>query len=79
VTGKKVTPAPNRVPLGQGERLRLVVTVDHDDELHLHGFDIERPVKAGQPLTVDVTGGEPGLYEVETHRPALRLLQILVR
>ena len=79
MTGKKVTPAPSRVDLAQGERLRLVVTVDHDDEIHAHGFDIEREATAGRPVTLDLTGAEPGLYEVETHEPALRLLQVLVR
>jgi hypothetical protein len=67
------------VALAQGERLRLVVTIDHDDEIHVHGFEVEREAKAGQPVTIDLTGGEPGLYEVETHHPPLRLLQLLVR
>jgi hypothetical protein len=79
VAGKQVTPAPSRVDLAQGERLRLVVTIDHDDEIHAHGFEIEREATAGQPVTLDLTGAEPGLYEVETHHPSLRLLQVLVR
>jgi len=79
VAGKQVTPAPSRVDLAPGEQLRLVVTIDHDDEIHAHGFEIEREATAGQPVTLDLTGGEPGLYEVETHHPALRLLQVLVR
>jgi hypothetical protein len=79
VTGKKVTPAPARVDLASGTRLRLVITVDHDDEVHVHGFEVEREVTAGKPVTIDLTGGEPGLYEVETHDPELRLLQVLVR
>jgi hypothetical protein len=79
VSGKDVSPAPARVPLAQGERLRLVVTIDHADEIHVHGFEVEREATAGQPVTIDLTGGVPGLYEVETHHPPLRLLQILVR
>ena len=79
VAGKRVTPAPGRVDLDSGARLRLVITVDHDDEVHVHGFDVERELTANQPVTIDLTGGEPGLYEVETHHPSLRLLQVLVR
>ena len=79
MTGKQVTPPPARVDLAPGSRLRLVITVDHDDEVHVHGFEVEREVKAGTPVTIDLTGGEPGLYEVETHHPSLRLLQVLVR
>lgn len=79
VRGKQVTPAPHRVELRSGQTLRLVVTIDHADELHAHGFDVERELVAGQPNTVDLTGAPPGLYEVETHHPELRLLQVVVR
>ncbi|MGO4342853.1 hypothetical protein [Pedococcus sp. 2YAF34] len=79
ITGKKVVPAPATVDLAVGEKLTLVVTSDHDDELHLHGFDVEDKLKAGVPTTVTVTGKDPGVYEVETHEPPLRLLKIAVR
>ena len=72
-------PAPDRVAIRVGEKLRLVVTTDRDDVLHAHGFDIEQPLRAGQPATVDLIGAEPGQYEVETHEPALRLLVVQVR
>ena len=45
----------------------------------MHGFEVEREAKAGQPVAIVLTGGESGLYEVETHQPELRLLQLLVR
>jgi plastocyanin len=79
ISGKKVTPAPTTVKLKVGEKLTLVVTSDHDDELHAHGFDVEETLKAGAPTTVTLTGAEPGQYEVETHEPALRLMMIAVR
>ena len=53
VTGTTVTPAPAQVDLRIGEALDLTVTIDHDDELHAHGFgDIEEQLKAGVPTTV---------------------------
>jgi prolyl oligopeptidase PreP (S9A serine peptidase family) len=67
------------VNLKAGEKLTLVVTSDHDDELHAHGFDVEAKLKAGTPTTVTLTGAEAGQYEVETHEPALRLMVIAVR
>ena len=78
MNGKQVTPAPSRVKIAPGETLRLVVTADHDDELHAHGFEVEKELKAGVPTTVDLTTDQPGLYEVETHHPELRLLQVQV-
>jgi hypothetical protein len=79
VTGTTVTPAPAQVDLPIGSTLELVVTSDHDDELHAHGFDVEAPLKAGTPTTVRLTGAEAGVFEVETHDPALTLLTVAVR
>ncbi len=65
--------------LGVGEELTLTVTSDHGDELHIHGFEVEKELVAGTPTTVTVTGDQPGVYEVETHHPELRLMKIAVR
>ncbi len=78
VRGRTVTPAPAQVTLEPGQTLRLVVTSDHDDEVHAHGFDVERPLVAGRPTTLDLRDAPPGRYEVETHEPALSLLVVLV-
>jgi plastocyanin len=79
ITGSTVTPAPAQVELPVGATLELVVTSDHDDELHAHGFDVEATLKAGVPTTLRLTATEPGVYEVETHEPALTLLSVAVR
>ena len=79
VTGSTVTPAPAQIELPVGTTLELVVTSDHDDELHAHGFEKEAALKAGVPTTVRLTATEPGVYEVETHDPALTLLTVAVR
>ena len=79
VTGTKVAPAPSTVSIAVGEQLTLTVTADHHDELHIHGFDVEAPLEAGTPTSVTLTGKQPGVYEVETHHPELRLLKIAVR
>lgn len=80
VNGKKVTPAPGTVNIKVGDSLTVVLTSDHDDQLHAHGFkNLEKDVKAGQPLTVTVTGAETGVFEFELHSPQLRLFQVAVR
>lgn len=79
VKGKQVTPAPAMVSIAVGEPLTITVISDHDDELHAHGFGIEKEVKGDQPLVLTVKGGLPGVYEVELHHPELRLLQVAVR
>lgn len=67
------------VTIAVGQSLALTITSDHDNTLHAHGFDIEEAVKAGARLEVTVKGVRPGVYDVELHDPALRLLQVAVR
>jgi len=79
VTGSTVTPAPAQLELPVGDTLEIVVTSDHDDTLHAHGFEVEAALKAGAATTVRLTATAPGVYGVETHDPALTLLTVAVR
>jgi plastocyanin len=75
----KVAPKPHRVHVTQGATVRLQVTSDVDDVLHVHGFDVEEPLEAGRTTTVELTADQPGVFEVETHETELELLQLEVR
>jgi hypothetical protein len=79
IRGKDVSPAPGNVNVALGTMLRLVVTSDHDDQLHAHGFDVEVTLKAGRPTTLDLRATTPGIYEIETHHPPLTLMHVVVR
>ena len=79
ITGRKITPSPATIDLAVGESLTVTVTSDHDDELHAHGFDLEAKLVAGKPATVVLRGSETGVFDVETHEPALRLFRVAVR
>ncbi|MFJ6796323.1 hypothetical protein [Streptomyces sp. NPDC091268] len=79
VRAGKVTPAPGRVELKRGERLALHVTSDRADTLHVHGFDKELALPAGQEATLVLTADRTGLFKVETHDSDLVLTQLLVR
>ncbi|MET9887238.1 hypothetical protein ABZZ20_29695 [Streptomyces sp. NPDC006430] len=75
----KVTPAPGRTELRRGERIALHVTSDRADTLHVHGYDEELALPAGQEATLVLTADRTGLFEVETHSSRLVLTQLLVR
>lgn len=79
VKGSTITPAPATVDLAVGESLTIRVTSDHEDTLHIHGFEVEKALAPGKATPVTVTGTQPGVYEVETHHPELRLLKIAVQ
>jgi SHS2 domain-containing protein len=79
VSDGKVQPKPHRVDVPLGSQVRLQVTSDVDDELHVHGYDIEETLEAGRTTMVDFTADQQGVFEVETHETELELLQLEVR
>ena len=79
VTDGTVRPKPRRVEVERDSQVRLLVTSDVDDELHVHGFDIEEPLEAGRTTTVELVADQSGIFEVETHESGLELVQLEVR
>jgi heme/copper-type cytochrome/quinol oxidase subunit 2 len=75
----KVSPKAHRVKVAEGSPVQILVSSDVDDEVHVHGYDIEREVSAGQPTTIEFTANQTGVFEVETHQSNLLLLQLQVR
>jgi len=81
VAGGRVSPSPDRrVEVARGVNVRIVITSDHADEVHVHGYDIEKPIGAGRPTTIEFVADQPGSFEVELHEidPGL-LFTLLVR
>jgi hypothetical protein len=75
----KVSPKAHRVKVALGSPVRILVSSDVDDEVHVHGYEIEREVAAGQTVTVDFTADQSGVFEVESHKTGLLLLQLQVQ
>ncbi|MEU4515489.1 hypothetical protein AB0G05_38845 [Nonomuraea wenchangensis] len=79
ISGRTVTPPPGRVEIEEGAKVRLEVTADRTDTVHVHGFDLERPLTPGIPAVIEFTADRSGLFEVETHESGLVLTQLVVR
>lgn len=73
-----VTPPPSRVEVPLGSAVVLRVGSDVDDQVHVHGYELEQDVAAGSTATFEFTADQSGLFEVETHETALLLLQLQV-
>ena len=58
---------PDEVEVGEGDRVRLRVTSDEPLEIHLHGYDLEREVAAGEPATLSFEADLTGRFEMEDH------------
>lgn len=62
----------------RGDRVSISVTSDVADELHLHGYDIARPLTPGQTTTFSFVADIPGKFELELHHNPTRLLTLTV-
>ena len=51
----------------KGETVRIVVTSDADDEIHLHGYDITRTPAPGKPGRFSFKADIEGVFEIESH------------
>ncbi|MBE1494517.1 plastocyanin [Amycolatopsis lexingtonensis] len=78
VQGGKRVAGPDRVEVSPGRAVRLEVTSDTADELHVHGYDKEVELTAGQRGSVSFTADVPGLFEVELHHSGAKLTQLRV-
>jgi len=79
IAAGKVTPDPGRkVEVATDDHVHISVTSDHADEVHVHGYDIEKEVTAGGTVTIDFTADIPGQFEVEAHKLSPSLLFTLV-
>ena len=68
-----------RPRLEKGEKVVLVVRADAGEAVHIHGYDIEKPVKPGKPVRIPLTATIPGRFEVELHHPDSLLAVLEVR
>jgi pyruvate/2-oxoglutarate dehydrogenase complex dihydrolipoamide acyltransferase (E2) component len=79
VAKRRVTPPTGRVTVTKGQLVRITVTSDVADELHVHGYDLGARLPAGTPGVVEFRADKTGLFEVETHDTELVLFQLVVR
>ena len=68
-----------RPTLEKGERIVLVVRADAGEAVHVHGFDVEKPITPGKPVRVPLTANLAGRFEVELHHPDALLAVLEVR
>jgi hypothetical protein len=68
-----------RPKLEKGEKVVLVVKADVGESVHMHGYDIEKPVTPAKPVRIPLTATIPGRFELELHNPDSLLAVIEVR
>ncbi|MET8308463.1 hypothetical protein [Micromonospora sp. NPDC005173] len=79
IAKRRVTPPTGRITVDKGQLVRITVTSDVSDELHVHGYELGARLPAGTPASVEFRAEKTGLFEVETHETELVLFQLVVR
>lgn len=55
------------IEVSKGDEVTIQVTSDQAGQVHVHGYEIEKPIEPGKPLTVAFTADLDGKYEIEQH------------
>lgn len=64
----RVHPSPDRrVRVEKGQTVRIELTSDQADEVHVHTYDLEVAVGAGGSATLEFEADIAGQFEVESH------------
>ncbi len=79
VAGGKVTVAEDRFEVAEGTYVVIRVTVDAEEPVHLHGYDIEADALPGKPAEIAFTADIPGVFEVELEDSGTLLFEIEVK
>lgn len=61
-----------------GERVRFDVRSDRADEIHVHGYDVERELPAGRSVRVDFPASIEGLFEAELHGSGEQIAELRI-
>jgi hypothetical protein len=65
--GGKPVGGVEQLQIDSDGRVRFRVTADIDGEVHVHGYDYEKPIKAGGSVSFDFPAKLEGSFEVELH------------
>ncbi len=79
VTAGDVSGETGRVVVELGSEVRVEVTADVSDEVHVHGYDLTVDTVPGRPVSLEFTADLPGVFEVELHDSRLQLTRLQVQ
>jgi heme/copper-type cytochrome/quinol oxidase subunit 2 len=59
---------PDEVEVEEGDHLTLRLTSDEEPlQVHIHGFDLQRELAPGKPVTLSFEADLTGRFEIEDH------------
>jgi len=70
---------PNEITVNEGDHVDLRMTSDEPLEFHLHGYDLERELEAGEPTELPFDATITGRFEIENEQTHEELGALLVQ
>jgi hypothetical protein len=67
VKGGVLVGDPKTIRVAKNDIVRIVVSSDVPDEIHLHGYDIEKEAAPGKPARFRFKADAEGAFELESH------------
>ena len=80
-TGKTVVLEPGKVQkltYTQGDQVRFQVRSPKADEVHVHGYNIERELEPNKPTTIAFKATINGIFDIEIHSTDTQIGQLTV-
>ncbi|MFM9139219.1 MAG: hypothetical protein ACKOTH_01460 [Solirubrobacterales bacterium] len=76
ISGGEPVGGVRKLTFKEGGTIRFRVTDEADDEVHLHGYDVEKPVGPGKAASFSVPATITGRFEVELHNNATPIAEV---
>jgi FtsP/CotA-like multicopper oxidase with cupredoxin domain len=76
--GGKPSGGQKRITVKQGQPVRLTVTADAPDEVHVHGANIERKIGPGKPGHYSFRPKVQGVFDIESHKTNTKVGKLVV-
>jgi FtsP/CotA-like multicopper oxidase with cupredoxin domain len=67
IRGGEVAGGPVEIKAKKGDTVAIMVSADAPDEIHLHGYDIEKTAAPGQPARFLFKANLEGGFDIESH------------
>jgi hypothetical protein len=78
VKGGKPVGGVEELTFEAGERILFAVRSDTRDEVHVHGYDIEKEVEPGELVRFDFPASIEGVFEAELHESGEQIVELRV-
>ena len=79
IKGGKPVGGIQRATASKGQQVAIVVHSDVADEVHVHGYDLHKNVKAGGTVRIQFKADIAGVFEAELESRKLQIVELTVQ